>query len=64
MDIISPMEIKNEKYVNSRELTKELTNLIMQQEHTVTLSEDEIKKKINNTEEANGKTEKKSQFIA
>ena len=64
MDIISPMEIKNEKYVNSRELTKELTNLIMQQEHTVTLSEDEIKKKINNTEEANGKTETKSQFIA
>ena len=37
MEIINPMEIKNEEYVNSRELTKELTNLIMQQEHSYTV---------------------------
>ena len=37
MGIINPMEIKNEEYVNSHELTKELTNLIMQQEHSYTV---------------------------
>ena len=37
MEIINPMEIKNEEYVNSRELTKELTNLIMQLEHSYTV---------------------------
>ena len=44
MGIINPLEIANEKYVNSRELTKKLTNLIIQQEHNYTVSEDEIKK--------------------
>ena len=44
MGIINPLEIANEKYVNSRELTKKLTNLIIQQEHSYTVSEDEIKK--------------------
>ena len=65
MGIISPIEIANEEYVNLRELTKKLTNLIIQQEHSYTVSEDEIKKnKIKNTEEANGKTTENSQFIA
>ena len=44
MGIINPLEIANEKYVTSRELTKKLTNLIIQQEHNYTVSEDEIKK--------------------
>ena len=44
MGIINPLEIANEKYVNSRELTKKLTNLIIQQEHNYTVSKDEIKK--------------------
>ena len=44
MGIINPLEIANEKYVNPRELTKKLTNLIIQQEHNYTVSEDEIKK--------------------
>ena len=44
MGIINPLEIANEKYVNSRELTKKLTNLIIQQERNYTVSEDEIKK--------------------
>ena len=44
MGIINPTEIANEEYVNSRELIKKLTNLIMQQEHSYTVSEDEIKK--------------------
>ena len=44
MGIINPVEIANEEYVNSRELTKKLTNLIIQQEHDYTVSEDEIKK--------------------
>ena len=44
MDIMIPIEIANEEYVNSRELTKKLTSLIMQQEHSYTVSEDEIKK--------------------
>ena len=44
MGIINPTEIANDKYVNSRELTKKLTNLIIQQ-HSNTVSEDEIKKK-------------------
>ena len=39
MGIISPIEIANEKYVNLRELTKKLANLIMQQEHSYTVSE-------------------------
>ena len=39
-----PIEIANEEYVNLRELTKKLTSLIMQQEHSYTVSEDEIKK--------------------
>ena len=38
MGIISPIEIANEEYVNLRELTKKLTNLI-QQEHSYTVSE-------------------------
>ena len=38
-------------------LTKKLISLIIQQEHSYTVSEDEIKKnKIKNIEEANGKT--------
>ena len=45
MDIIIPIEIANEEYVNSRELPKKLTSLIMLQEHSYTVSEDEIKKK-------------------
>ena len=44
MGIINPVEIANEEYVNSRELTKKLTNLIIQQEHSYTVSEDQIKK--------------------
>ena len=32
MGIISAIEIANEEYVNSRELTKKSTNLIIQQE--------------------------------
>ena len=44
MGIINPVEIANEEYVNSRALTKKLTNLIIQQEHSYTVSEDEIKK--------------------
>ena len=43
MGIINPVEIANEEYVNSRELTKKLTNLIIQQEHSLTVSEDEKK---------------------
>ena len=43
MGIISPVEIANEEYVNSRELAKKLTNPIIQQEHSYTVSEDEIK---------------------
>ena len=43
MGIISPIEIANEEYVNLRELTKKLTNLIIQQEHSYTVAEDEIK---------------------
>ena len=44
MGIISPTEIANEEYVNSRKLTKKLINLIIQQEHSYTVSEDEITK--------------------
>ena len=44
MGIINPTKIANEEYVNLRELTKKLTNLIIQQEHSYTVSEDEIKK--------------------
>ena len=44
MGFINPVEIANELYVNSGELTKKLTNLIIQQEHSYTVSEDEIKK--------------------
>ena len=43
MGIINPVEFANEDYVNSRELTKKLTNLIIQQEHSYTVSADEIK---------------------
>ena len=50
MDIIIPIEIANEEYVNSRELPKKLTSLIMLQEHSYTVSEDEIKKKKNQKE--------------
>ena len=44
MGIISPVEIANEEYVDSRELTKKLTNLIIQQEDSYTVSGDKIKK--------------------
>ena len=44
MGIINPTEIANEEYVNSRKLTKKLTSLIIQQEHSYTVSEEEIKK--------------------
>ena len=44
MGIINPVEIANEEYVNSRELTKKLPNLIIQQEHSYTVSEDERNK--------------------
>ena len=43
MGIISPKEIVNEEYINSRELTKKLISLIIQQEHRYTISEEEIK---------------------
>ena len=43
MDIISLIEIANEQYVISRKVTKKLTNLIIQQQHRYTVSEDEIK---------------------
>ena len=43
MDIINLIDIANEEYLNSRELTKKLTNLIIQQEHSCTVAEDEIK---------------------
>ena len=59
MDIINPTEIANEEYV-----TKTLTSLIIQQEHSYTVSEEEIKKNVRNTEETNGKTTKNFQFIA
>ena len=63
MDIINPTETANEEYVNSRKLTKKLTSLIIQQEHSYTVSEEEIKKNVRNTEETNGKTTKNFQFI-
>ena len=44
MGIINPVEIGNEEYVNSREVTKKLKNLIIQQEHSSTVPKDEIKK--------------------
>ena len=44
IDIINPVGIANKEYVNSRELTKKLTNIIIQQEHSYTVSENEIKK--------------------
>ena len=44
MGIINPVEISNEEYVNSRELTKKLPNLIIQQQHSYTVSEDERNK--------------------
>ena len=44
MGIINPTEIANEEYVNLRKLTKKLTSLIIQQEHSYTVSEEEIKK--------------------
>ena len=44
MGIIHPIEIANEEYLNSRKLTKKLTILIIQQEHSYTVSEEEIKK--------------------
>ena len=43
MGIISLIDIANEEYLNSCELTKKLTNLIIQQEHSYTVAEDEIK---------------------
>ena len=46
MGITDSIEIANKEYVNSRELTKKLTNVIIQQEHSYTVSEDEIKNKI------------------
>ena len=44
MGIISPTEIANKEYVNSRKLTKKLTSLTIEQEHNYTVSEEEIKK--------------------
>ena len=44
MDIIIPIGIANEQYVNLRELTKKLTNLVIQQEQSSIVSEDETKK--------------------
>ena len=43
MGIINLIDIANEEYLNSRELTKKLTNLIIQQEHSCTVAGDEIK---------------------
>ena len=43
MGIINLIDIANEEYLNSRELTKKLTNLIIQLEHSCTVAEDEIK---------------------
>ena len=42
--IINPTKIVNEEYLNSHKLTKKLTSLIIQQEHSYTVSEKEIKK--------------------
>ena len=39
MGIISPIEIANEEYVNLCKLTKKLTNLVIQQQHSYTVSE-------------------------
>ena len=44
MGIISPTEIANEEYANSCKLTKKLTSLIIQQEHSYKVLEEEIKK--------------------
>ena len=44
MGIIDPTKIANEEYVNSCKLTKKLTRFIIQQEHSYTVSEEEIKK--------------------
>ena len=38
MGIISPTEIANKEYVNSRKLTKKLTSIIIQQKHSYTLT--------------------------
>ena len=43
MGITNPIKVASEEYVNSRELTKKLTNLIIQLEHSYTVSEDEMK---------------------
>ena len=44
MGIINTIEVLNEEYVNPRKLTKKLTNLIIQQELSYRVSEDEIEK--------------------
>ena len=40
---INPVELADEEYNNSRQLTTKLTNLIIQQEHEYLVSEKEIK---------------------
>ena len=37
-------EMANEKYADSRELTKKLTNFVIQHEHSYTVSKMELKK--------------------
>ena len=64
MGIISAIEIANEEYVNSRELTKKSTNLIIQQEQLYSIRGWNKKNKIKNTEEADGKITENSHFIA
>ena len=40
MDIVKPTEIAKEEYLNSRKLTKKLTSVIIQQEHSYIVSEE------------------------
>ena len=42
MGITNPTGIANEEYLNSYELTKKLTDFIIQQEHSYTVSENKI----------------------
>ena len=43
MGIIDPTENANDEYNNSRELTSQLINLIKQQEHPYTVSDENLK---------------------
>ena len=43
MSIIDPTENAKDEYINSRELTSQVTNSIKQQEHRCTMSDENIK---------------------